>query len=63
MILTQETVPPGRAGLKSALDCPAKPLKVAEFPPGSRLSDFVVPPVTASARHGNRLSKTLAERL
>jgi len=41
-----------RAGLKSALGCPTKPLKAAESPPGSRFSDFPVWPVTASARHG-----------
>jgi len=35
-----------RAGLKSALDCPVKPLKAAEFPQGSRFSDFVVPPAS-----------------
>jgi len=52
MILTQEPVPSGRAGLKSALDCPVKPLKAAALPPGSRFSDFLTHPVTASARHG-----------
>jgi len=42
-----------RAGLKSALGSLAKPLKAAEVPPGSRFSDFVAWPVTASARHGH----------
>jgi len=63
MVLTRRPVPSGRAGLKSALGCFVKPLEAAEFAQGSRLSDFVVPPVTASARHGNQKSKALSERL
>jgi len=39
--------------LRSALERLTEPLKAAEFPPDSRFSDFLVWPVTASARHGN----------
>jgi len=63
MILIRRPVPSGRAGLEIGTDAQAKPLEAAEFPPGSRFSDFLARPVTASARHGNRKSKTLSERL